>query len=1014
MALPQPPNCMDPEPRRLRRRPAPSPPGAEGRIPGRRPRPSTRPLLLYLTLSLALSFSLLATSARGLAVPRPRPRGATGAGAISSASSSALRYAASPVPSSRGRDRIGRDRSRGRRRHPPYRSRRPSTATDDEERLRRAADVEGRMLLALLGMKSALGTGSGTPHRRASGGSGSEAAGSSLSASSASSAASSASTVSTISTVSTSSSPPPLFPSVRECNAALAALGDSGDLLRALRLFGRMRKAASLAAAAAAVDVADDADGSAEDGSSTSAKGAAGNFCYPPAPTLVTYSTLMSRALRLGKPRVALRLWGLVRNQPEFFSNLPPDGTWPIPRTVAQLPILPDVKAANILMNAHAKLGDYASARDLMDQMTGARRSGGRAGDGAGAGAGEAEGPAPSVVGPDVPPLVPNLVTWNTLVDAAHRACDLEAGLDALSAMREAGVRPDARTYTSLISTVARRAGPRGGIRDPTPAFEIWDEMRGKGGGGGGGGSGGGDGAGLGLGLGLGSARRHPPVRPNGATYCALIDVCGRCGRPDLALKGLRMMLRQREEERVLAMAGIGEGRSDRDRGRDSDRRPHRQQQQRSALLSQEVGAWTAAVDACGKAGRVDTALRLFWTMQPKFGVLPNTVTCGCICDSLLRAGRTEDALEVLRYMKEEGIEPSEVMYTSLMTSAGELARAEGRDWQRSLGVEDAEGSAADDGDPEVAIEVYAELMSSLLRRNDGRTGRGGRQRQAARSAAASSSFSLASPSSAARPSSSSSSSAAAASSSQSQRKANAVLLKVFLVFQEMKAVGVRPDLACYNSLLRACSRAGDIRRLDDVMGRIVSDGLDPNDISWRETIKGAANAGRSDLAEQYWADALAYRGREDDHVPWRPNTLAVEALADAYMREATAAPSHKERLGLYGKIVSLYEDVQLGEVDPVVNGRGLSSVDVIELQENQRAMLMVLRAAVTIALAEDLAGQKGGNGGEGMLRGGTAKSLAVRIVTMDSLQNKLPSNACDSKTLKAFGLAKDWAGEKR
>ena len=40
----------------------------------------------------------------------------------------------------------------------------------------------------------------------------------------------------------------------------------------------------------------------------------------PPKPTLVTYSTLMSRAVSLGKPRVALRLWNLMCNQPNFYT----------------------------------------------------------------------------------------------------------------------------------------------------------------------------------------------------------------------------------------------------------------------------------------------------------------------------------------------------------------------------------------------------------------------------------------------------------------------------------------------------------------------------------------------------------------------------------------------------------------------------------------------------------------------------------------------------------------------
>lgn len=39
-------------------------------------------------------------------------------------------------------------------------------------------------------------------------------------------------------------------------------------------------------------------------------------------PTLVTYSTLISRAVGVGKPRVAIRLWNLMKNQPTFYTNV--------------------------------------------------------------------------------------------------------------------------------------------------------------------------------------------------------------------------------------------------------------------------------------------------------------------------------------------------------------------------------------------------------------------------------------------------------------------------------------------------------------------------------------------------------------------------------------------------------------------------------------------------------------------------------------------------------------------
>ena len=77
----------------------------------------------------------------------------------------------------------------------------------------------------------------------------------------------------------------------------------------------------------------------------------------------------------------------------------------------------------------------------------------------------------------------------------------------------------DARTYTSLIATVARHSGKVAGRYDPTPAFQFLTDMRDQG------------------------------IQPNGMTYSALIDACGRCKRSDLALQGLRMMLRQKIRE---------------------------------------------------------------------------------------------------------------------------------------------------------------------------------------------------------------------------------------------------------------------------------------------------------------------------------------------------------------------------------------------------------------------------------------------------------------------------------
>ena len=83
------------------------------------------------------------------------------------------------------------------------------------------------------------------------------------------------------------------------------------------------------------------------------------------------------------------------------------------------------------------------------------------------------------------------------------------------------------------------------------------------------------------------------------------------------------------------------------------------------------MGAWTAAISACGKSGRIDTAIRLFNTMK-KFGVRPNVITCGCLMDCLLRRNYyhysaapasiseghwyVDEVLDILSFMKEESI----------------------------------------------------------------------------------------------------------------------------------------------------------------------------------------------------------------------------------------------------------------------------------------------------------------------------------------------------------------------
>ncbi|KAL7471815.1 hypothetical protein ACHAXS_012140 [Conticribra weissflogii] len=740
-----------------------------------------------------------------------------------------------------------------------------------------------------------------------------------------------------------------LFPSVRHCNAALATFGDAGDFKRALKLFMQMRKVAATMRMSKGGSVFSSSDSrnfaendsemkrhvaeTFENSKNSVHKSSIDLVSSPPKPNLVTYSTMMSRAVSLGKPRVALRLWNLMRNQPNFYVNvlsrklragriICDDAEQLVGRAGLQALeedetiIVPDVICCNTLMNAYAKLGDNVMARSVLNSMLGANSDGGDS----------------VLCHEGIPRTTPTVVTYNTLADACKVAGELGEALEVLQLMKDHAsktgqkpVVPDAMTYTILISTCARKSKQQqqsrdirsGGERDPDMAFSLLDRMIFDG------------------------------IKPNGVTYCALIDVCSRCRRVDLALNGLRIMLKQRSGANT------------------TNALPRNQQRP----LPNEVGAWTAAINACGKSGRTDTALRLFRTMQ-SFGVKPNAVTCGCLSDCLLKSEpmRIAETLEVLRYMKSEGLVPSEVMYTSLMDTATKVAVMENanlRVTKDGLHVQVVEKTAdSSSTEKEInpnttkAIVLYTELMRCLIQdetirvyekiprgeRNDGHPN---------------------------------------------------MLLKVFLVFQEMKNSGLKPDIACYNSLLRACAKAGDIELAQDVLRRIEDDGLQPNRATWREAIKAAKNAKRSDFADEVWNTGTTYREKRSsnsrDVSNWTPNMADVELLMSVYVAETKSLSDHKKRILLHQKIIQLYEDI--------VHKRKINNI-IDEFLENQKLMLIAVRACVSFvtSASKDLKEETQ-----------RAKDIACEIAGLECLQGKISSSVCDVKTIKALQLAQTW-----
>jgi pentatricopeptide repeat protein len=373
--------------------------------------------------------------------------------------------------------------------------------------------------------------------------------------------------------------------------------------------------------------------------------------------------------------------------------------------------------------------------------------------------------------------------------------------------------------------------------------------------------------------------------------------------------------------------------------------------------LPAEVGAWTAAIDACGKSGSIDTAVKLFYSM-PKYGVHPNTITCGSLVDCLLRNGRTSDSLDVLRYMKKNRITPSEVMYTSLITSASKLAEYE----NQVLGGDDEV-----DQDATTAVEVYAELMASVA--------------QAPK---------------------------AKMDQQHDKKKADpSELFRVSLVFQEMKSAGVEPDLACYNAILKACAKGGDVDKAVDVLDQInASEELEPNEQTWNSVIRAAGKAGRSDVALWAWKnaveDVLDNDGEPRNSSYRHLSSRSLGALVSALVQNAEDVDIDRNtEVRLYQLVVKIWESI-LSQSEFL----GMHLVKRNRIYENKQIMGIFLHSVVSL---ENFVAAEHENA---KIDKEKLRNSAVSMIKFNCFEGGLSKLRRNVPVATAFEAAQRWANE--
>jgi pentatricopeptide repeat protein len=219
-----------------------------------------------------------------------------------------------------------------------------------------------------------------------------------------------------------------------------------------------------------------------------------------------------------------------------------------------------------------------------------------------------------------------------------------------------------------------------------------------------------------------------------------------------------------------------------------------------------------------------------------------------------------------------------------------------------------------------------------------------------------------------------------------------AVLVRIFLAFGEMKGAGITPDVACYNSLLRACSFAGDAARARAVWIKMQEDGLEPNDSSFRDVLRAAAKEGRSDIADFIWNDAMSRKKSPYDN-SFSPRVSDFELLLSTYWSEIQKTTNHTARMCGHRKILDAYESLQSQD-----------RISLSEIEHNQPLMLTVLRSAVSVVLVP-----RKEETSDDIRERVRARSLAVEIAGLEVMHGALSSSTVDRKMKKALSLAREW-----
>ncbi|XP_047329049.1 pentatricopeptide repeat-containing protein MRL1, chloroplastic-like [Impatiens glandulifera] len=319
----------------------------------------------------------------------------------------------------------------------------------------------------------------------------------------------------------------------------------------------------------------------------------------------------------------------------------------------------------------------------------------------------------------------PTLSTFNMLMFVCACSRDSSGAFEVLNLVQEAGLKPDCKLYTTLISTCARcgkvdemfkvfHEMVNAGVEPNVHTYGTLIDGCAKAGQ-------------IAKAFGAYGILRSKNVQPDRVIFNALITACGQSGAVDRAFDVLAEMRAEThpiDPDQVtvgaLIKACTNAGQIHR------VREVYNMIQKYNIKGSPEV--YTIAINSCSLSGDMEFACSVYDDMK-RNGVLPDEMFFSALVDVMGHAHNLDGAFEILEEVKKQGIREGTILYSSLM---GACSNA--KNWQKALELyEDIKSrglkltvstlnaliTALCEGDQvQKALEVLSEMKRTGLRPN--------------------------------------------------------------------------------------------------------------------------------------------------------------------------------------------------------------------------------------------------------------------------------------------------------